>query len=349
VEPIDTRSRALALVAVVLLTACADDPFGASAPDGGADAGVDVPRIITADVPVTARDVPRVDVPRNTNPVVVGVVPDHGPFAGGNRVVVRGSNFTPESVVTFAGNLVQPRDTTANDQGRLTVLPPAGRAGEVDVTVEVDGHTATLPRGYRYDAIQADPGDGSPAGNTLLTVRGLGTHFTDATTVTLDGLPCTGLRVGGPEQLTCLTPQHPEGRVDVTVVTGDERIAVADAFTFTDSAEAARGGLGGGTIVGNINVTVLAANTGDPIPNALVFLGDDPQVAPPRSTRTNDRGRASVGFPELRGPTTLTISARCFSSHTVQVFDARNVSIYPAAWSSTARTCPRAPIFTRPM
>ena len=327
-DPIALRSRSLALLAAALLAGCADDPFSAPAPDGSADAGADVPRIVRADVPATPRDVPAVDVPRNTNPVVVGVVPDHGPFTGGNSVVVRGSNFTPESVVTFGGALVQPRDTVANDQGRLTVLPPAGRAGEVDVTVVVDGRTATLPRGYRYDAIQVEPSDGSPAGNTLLTVRGLGTHFTDATAVTLDGLPCTGVRVGGPEQLTCLTPAHPEGRVDVTVLTGDERIAVTDAFNFTDSAESARGGLGGGPILGNINVTVLAGNTGDPIPNALVFLGDDPQVAPPRSTRTNDRGRASVGFPELRGPTTLTISAHCFSSQTVQVFDARNVSVY---------------------
>ncbi len=320
------RARSVALLASALFAGCADDPFTAPAP--AVDAGVDVPRIVQADVSIEARDVVRPDVPRNTNPVVVGVVPDHGPFTGGNSVVVRGSNFTPESVVTFGGNLVQPADTVANDPGRLTVKPPAGRAGAVDVTVQVDGRTTTLPMGYRYDAIQVEPPDGSPAGSTLLTVRGLGTRFTDATVVTLDGLPCTGLRVGGPELLTCLTPAHPEARVDVTVVTGDERISVADAFNYTDSAEAARGGLGGGPILGNINVTVLAGNTGDPIPNALVFLGDDPLVAPPRSTRTSDRGRASIGFPELRGPVTLTISARCFNSQTVQVFDARNLSLY---------------------
>jgi hypothetical protein len=107
----------LALSVVALVAGCADDPFRAPPPDGTADAGADVPRIIRADVPVTPRDVPAVDAPRNTNPVVVGVVPDHGPFTGGNRVVVRGSNFTPESVVSFGGALVQPRDTTANDPG----------------------------------------------------------------------------------------------------------------------------------------------------------------------------------------------------------------------------------------
>ncbi len=297
-------------------------PDDASAPDAALDAPVDAP----ADR-VTPRDTGR-DAPVNTAPLVVGVVPDHGPFTGGNQVVVRGTNFTEDAVVRFGGALVQPRDTALTDSRRLTVLPPAGRPGLADVEVEIGGRNATLPMGYRYDAVYADPGEGSISGGTLITVRGLGTHFTEATAVTLDGMPCPIEAVEGPERLSCRTPAHPEGRVPLDVVTGDERITVPDGYRYADSPDATRGGLGGGAIQGSVSLTVLAAGTGDAIPGAYVFVGDDPTVMPPRSTRTDARGRATISYPELRGPVTLTVSMRCFNSHTVQVFDARNVTLY---------------------
>jgi len=290
------------------------------------DAGVDVPRIVTRDVP-RVEDT-GVDVIRNTNPIVVGVVPDHGPFVGGNEVVIRGSNFDEGAEARFAGNLVQPRDTVLTDARRLTVRPPAGRPGEVEVSVELGGRRAVLPNGYRYDAIYADPPDGSIAGGTRITVHGMGTHFSGATTVTLDGAPCVDVQVSAPERLSCTTPAHPEGRAALAVETGDERINVPEAYLYIDNPESTRGGLGGGPIEGSINVTVLAGATGDGIPNALVYLGDNPGVATPRAGRTNDRGRATLSFDGLRGPTTLTITAECFNSHTVQVFDARNVTLY---------------------
>ncbi len=297
----------------------ADD---ASTPDVAPDAPVDV-----AVDRAVVRDAAR-DVVVNTAPIVVGVIPDHGPFTGGNTVVVRGTNFTEDSVVRFAGALVQPRDTTLTDSRRLTVLPPAGRPGLADVQVDVSGRMAVLPMGYRYDPVQFDPSEGSIAGGTLVTINGLGTHFSDASVVTIDGMPCEIASVTGPERLSCRTPAHPEGLVPITIETGSESITVPDAYRYTDSVESTRGGLGGGPIAGTVNVTVLAAGTGDAIPSAYVFVGDDPSVASPRSTRTDMRGRATLSYPELRGPVTVTVSMRCFNSHTVQVFDARNVTVY---------------------
>lgn len=310
--------------------------FACGCSDGGGipsesprDAGADVPRVIVEDVPRQVVDAGgAVDAARNVNPVVVGVVPDHGPFAGGPEVVVRGSNFTESAVVRFGGNLVQPSATRFTDARRLTVRPPAGRVGEVDVEVEIDGRRAVLPNAYRYDPVYADPSDGSIAGGTLITLNGLGTHFDGTTTVTLDGAPCTNLRVTSPERLSCTTPAHPEGRVTLAVESGDERLSVPEAFLYIDNPESTRGGLGGGPIEGSVNVTVLAGATGDAIPNALVFLGDNPDAGAPRVGRSNERGRATLSFDGLRGPTTLTVSARCFNSHTVQVFDARNVTLY---------------------
>ena len=319
---------ATTLLLAAALSGCDGGGGFTAAFDAGPDdvgASVDVG---PSDVVFVRDNGPR-DVVVNTNPLVVGVIPDHGPFTGGNRVVVRGANFNEEAVVFFGGALAQPRDTALVDRGRLNVIPPAGRAGEVEVAVEVNGRRAVLPNGYRYDAFYAEPSEGSTGGGTLITLRGLGTGFTDATTVTLDDLPCRDIRVIGAEQLTCITPAHIEGRVPITVQTGASTIRVEEAFAYTDGgAEASRGGLGGGPIQGNVAVTVLAGNTGDPLPDALVFLGQDPYVAPPRSARTNDRGRATVAADGLRGPVSLTVSARCFNSHTVQLFDARSVTLY---------------------
>jgi hypothetical protein len=312
--------------ALLAVAGCGGEEGRFVADDAALDAA-DAARDVAVDR-AAPRDVTPRDVVVNTAPVVVGVVPDHGPFTGGNTVVVRGTNFNEDALVRFGGSLVQPRDTTLTDSRRLTVLPPGGRAGLVDVEVEVNGRTAVLPMGYRYDSILIEPDEGSIAGSTLLTIRGLGTHFTDATVVTLDGMPCAVDTVEGPERLSCRTPPHPEGRVSVTVESGDERITVPDAYKYTDSPESTRGGLGGGAIQGTVSLTVLAAGTGDAIPGAYVFVGDDPAVAPPRSTRTDARGRATLSYPELRGPVTVTVGARCFNSHTVQVFDARNVSLY---------------------
>lgn len=313
-------------LALGLLAGCASETGRFAAEDAALDAARDASTDAPVDRPVV-RDVVR-DVVVNTTPIVVGVIPDHGPFTGGNTVVVRGTNFTEDAVVRFGGAQVQPRDTRLTDSRRLTVLPPAGRPGRADVSVEIAGRTAVLPMGYRYDSIQVDPDEGSISGGTLIYINGLGTHFSDASVVTLDGMPCAVASVEGPERLSCRTPAHPEGLVPITVETGSETITVPDAYRFTDGAESTRGGLGGGQIQGTVSVTVLAAGTGDAIPGAYVFVGNDPSVAPPRSTRTDARGRATLSYPELRGPVTLTVSMRCFNSHTVQVFDARNVAVY---------------------
>jgi hypothetical protein len=318
------------VAASLVLAGCGSDVSVFARNDAATD--VTAPEATVPDVPAvvdrpTVRDVPR-EAAVNLNPLVVGVVPDHGPFVGGNEVVIRGTNFNEDAVARFANALVQPRDTRLTDSRRLTVKPPAGRPGLVDVEVEVDGRRAVLPMGYRYDALYADPPEGSISGGTLITLHGMGTRFTDATVVTLDDLPCAIERVEGPERLTCRTPAHPEARVAIAVETAGERITVPDGYRYADSPEATRGGLGGGPINGSISLTVLAAGTGDALPGAYVYVGDDPNVAAPRSTRTDARGRATISYTDLRGPVTVTVGARCFNSHTVQVFDARNVTLY---------------------
>lgn len=303
----------LPLACYGLVGACSSS--GGSFPTEAPDASVDV----AVDVAPDVRPPP--------SPTVVGVQPMHGSFLGGTEVTVRGSNFTEDFIVRFGGNLVQPRYTTFVDRNRITVRTPAGRPGEVDVEVEVEGRTGTLPRGYRYDAFYVDPAVGPTSGGARVSLHGLGTHFRDGMRVTFDELPCTDVAVTSPELASCLTPAHPDGRASVAIESGDESLSVSDGYTYADSGDTS-GGLSGGALAGSLAVTVLDVSTGGPIPSAFVFLNDEPGAVPPSAGRTNMRGQVTLAPPMLRAPVTVTASERCHTTTTIQSFDARNVTIY---------------------
>ena len=309
-----TRPCVFSLAAFGLLGGCAEE--GLNLPAERLDAGTDA----RVDAGSDARATPA--------PTLVGVQPGHGSFLGGTEVTLRGSNFTEAAIVRFGGNLVQPRYTTFVDRNRITVLTPAGRAGEVDVEVEIAGRLTTLPRGYRYDSFYVDPPLGPTTGGARVSVHGLGTHFRDGMRITFDDAPCTGLAVTGPELASCLTPEHPDGRVAVAVDNQDEQLTIADGYTYADSADSVGGGLSGGTLAGSITVTVLDSMTGGPVPSAFVFLNNEPGAVPPSAGQTSARGQVTLSPPMLQPPVTVTASERCHTTTTIQSFDARSATIY---------------------
>jgi hypothetical protein len=111
------------------------------------------------------------------------VVPDYGPFTGGNTVILRGNGFMGEPQVTFDGHHVQPADHRIIDGRRLAVVVPAGDPGTVDVSVTVGDETVILEDGYTYDSIAVEPTSGSVSGGTYVTIIGSGTSFAEGDTV----------------------------------------------------------------------------------------------------------------------------------------------------------------------
>ncbi|MDP3279229.1 MAG: IPT/TIG domain-containing protein [Deltaproteobacteria bacterium] len=313
-----------ASVMVVAIHAC-------SPPVGIADAGEDV-AIAQDSGPVFedvgASDGGRADSGRVSNPVLLAVRPDHGPFLGGNTVTLRGSNFREGLTVRFGDAMVQPRAQRLVDGNRIEVGVPSGMPGVVDVVIEGEGFRSRLPMAYTYDAFYVDPSTGSIAGGARITLRGQSTAWTMSSTVAIDGAPCADMLFVSPSELQCTVPPHAQGSVPVTVTTGLDATTVTDAFSYYEASDPNNGGFGGGSIRGSINVAVLNYLTGDAIPTAFVYLGNAPAVLPPQSGITNMRGQVTLSAADLRGPVTITATARCFASSTFVSIDGRDATMF---------------------
>ncbi len=260
------------------------------------------------------------------------VVPDHGPFGGGNTVVLRGAGFDDLAQVTFDGRDVQPADHRLIDDRRLAVVVPAGAVGPVDVGITVGDETVTLENGYTYDAIFVEPNSGAVSGGTFITITGQGTNFQDGDTVTIGRTPCVDVTIVSTTRITCRTPPSAAGSVDVTVTAADDgsETVVEDGFSYYDSSDPFSGGLGGGPIEGAINITVINAANGAPIVDAFAIVGED--LTTTHQGLTDSLGQITFSGPDVLPPSTVHISKFCFERTSVVAFDARDVTVFLTPW-----------------
>jgi hypothetical protein len=87
-------------------------------------------------------------------PAVTGVSPDHGLAAGGTRVTVQGSSFTPGATVSFGG--LAATEVQVSSPTMLTAVSPAG-TGTIDLIVG-DADTSSAPVGQDWFAYEPAPG-----------------------------------------------------------------------------------------------------------------------------------------------------------------------------------------------
>ncbi len=81
------------------------------------------------------------------------------------------------------------------------------------------------------------PDAGLSSGGTIVTITGTG--FRPGTTVLVDGVPATDVRVVDATTLTAITPDHADGTVGITVTVpfpGGGSVSRADAFTYRSTA-----------------------------------------------------------------------------------------------------------------
>jgi hypothetical protein len=248
---------------------------------------------------------------------VRSVDPPHGSFAGGARVLVRGTGFGSDVRIWFGGSEVPHTDVVPLDPTRAQAVVPPGSPGFVEVSTQNgdDASTRTaLENGYEYDPFYLSPSSGPVSGGTVVTVYGEGAVWDASTEVFIDGSPCAVLATrnpaGRPAELDCRTPPGTPGAKTVRVVANGASADVLEAFVYGTSDDGFRGGLSGSGLAGSLRVIVLNSLTGRALEGASVVLGSDPGPADVHVTGAD--GVAAVKDASLTSSVTVTIAARCF-------------------------------------
>ncbi|HZO16746.1 MAG TPA: IPT/TIG domain-containing protein, partial [Polyangiaceae bacterium] len=297
---------ALSLAAVALVAACiATAPSGIQRETDQGDGGEGIGTTNTSQVSTGTGS--------NDPHAVLGTDPPHGPFTGGDRVIVHGNGFTSDVRVWFGS--AEATDVIAIDPARVQVNAPPGDPGAVEVTAQ-NGDDAstkrTLPGGYTYDALYAVPNNGPVAGGVIISIFGKDTHWDQgAVEARIDNKPCTTLNVVGPEELACMVPKGTPGTKSIGVYQGSDGITALDAFTYSDSDNGFKGGLSGGPLAGQLRVHAYDNFSGDALEGAHVVVGDN--IATALYQQADSTGLALFADSSLNQPVTVTVTAFCHS------------------------------------
>ena len=170
-------------------------------------------------------------------PVPTAISPATGQEAGGTRVMITGTGFMPGGTTQVSFGGVQLYTVQVEDAGdgsfRIVCQTPSHAPGVVDVVVTNPGDlTGTLVGGFAYMPQRppapavVTPKEGTTLGGTQLTITGTGFTPYQPMRVTIDGVDATGLWVDDDSTLTCTTPAHSAGVVDVAVIAFDDSTGV---------------------------------------------------------------------------------------------------------------------------
>lgn len=146
-------------------------------------------------------------------PTLTSLSPAFGTYHGGTVVTITGTGLSSVTSVTFGGTAAV--SVVATDTAVTCVTPPHV-VGLFDVVVDGVG---TFTNGYSFVGVtHVSPKSGTVAGSTAVTVTGFG--FNAATGVLFDTDAATSMVLDPTTpnlKLTCVTPAHAAGVVDVTV------------------------------------------------------------------------------------------------------------------------------------
>jgi hypothetical protein len=151
---------------------------------------------------------------------VTSVVPSSGDPAGDTPVAVYGSAFADGAQVTFGG--VPADEVVFVDAGQINCATPSHDPGSVAVRVtNPGGEYGELPDGFTYvlgdqpEILFLQPRTGPTGGSTLVSITGR--RFMTGAQVTFGSDAAVDVSVTGAQEITCRTPAHAAGKVDVTV------------------------------------------------------------------------------------------------------------------------------------
>jgi hypothetical protein len=172
-------------------------------------------------------------------PIILKLVPNSGPVAGGTQVSIQGQNFAAKCKAIFGRDEAA---TTFNSANQLSVITPAQEnAGLVSVkVVNPDEQSAVLPNGFQYENPPApapvitsiSPSSGTFG--TIVTIRGQ--NFEYPCTVLFGKVPTIAPPPRNGSELEVSVPgQRTAGPVDVTVINpGGESSTLTNGFQYNE-------------------------------------------------------------------------------------------------------------------
>lgn len=296
------------LCGVTLMGACiatAPEGIHRQTDDGSGGELIDFPDASNPDSPTGTS---------NPDPhAVFGADPPHGPFIGGNRVLIAGKGFTTDVRVWFGETEalgVIPVNPTL-----VQVDAPAGPAGPVDLSAQNGSDASTrrtLPAGYSYDPLYAVPDSGPVAGGTVIQIYGQNTSWQSSTEARIDQQPCMTLTVVGPSELSCTVPPGTPGAKSIAVTTDSETLLASDAYRYEDTTDGYKGGLSGSPLAGTLTVFAFDNYTGVPLVGAHVVVGPGLTGGTLHAQADGD-GRVELVDAMLQSPVTVSVAATCHS------------------------------------
>jgi IPT/TIG domain len=168
-----------------------------------------------------------------TAPVISSISPNIGPTAGGQAVTIGGSGFYNVTSVNIGGAVLT--GISVPHQGAITGTTAAGGAGLYNVNVNVSGGVAAGAGVNLYTyanppaASSCVPNIGLTLGNTAITING--TNMGSVTSVTVGGVAATSV-VAAAGSVTCRTPAHAAGLVNIVVSGGYGSSTLTNGFTY---------------------------------------------------------------------------------------------------------------------
>lgn len=188
-------------------------------------------------------------------PRVTGISPAHGLSMGGQMVEITGTGLAGASAVDFGG---KEASIFTDEEDAITVRTPPHYPETVDVTVagpEGDLSEVSPADQYEYSALtpvieRVSPSFGPPGGGTEVTIEGTGLAEISAVEF---GAPYYGTVTFVDEnQVTVVSPRHPEMTVNLRLFGRFSQILVQDGYTFAvpryDKLSIHLGGSGQGTV-----------------------------------------------------------------------------------------------------
>lgn len=258
----------------------------------------------------------------------VGVVPSRVSVGGGDTFEVGGAGFDDTTTVSLDGEVVE---CTLTNPHILRCTAPAHAPGAVDVVVTRGDEERTLPGALTFfekvDIYTVRPNRGAVAGGTLVEVRGEG--FREDMTLTLDGEPLTIVEFTDSTVVWAVSPPGRPGLVAIAASTSEDEVLVPEAFEYFDPISRF-GGVWGEPIEGAVNVTVLDAYTGEPVPTAFAMaMPADPAIPGETLVGPVDaRGQVVLSGRGMSPPQNVTAGAPDYEITTVEDVAVENVTVY---------------------